>query len=165
VIRAGLDHYIERNCRSDWSRLPTLVSDESVRPHFGDDRELPRSPLGVIPEKLVRELSHAEAGQLLELPDPVFFPFRAITAWELRDYESYSEYSGRHHLDWEKFSRRGVRGGIIHFSAAVFNEAGDAAVIYRTHSCGSLCADGSLLYLRKKPFGWVVVRELPLWIS
>lgn len=47
----------------------------------------------------------------------------------------------------------------------VLDASGETAVIYRTRFCGSLCADGVLLYLRKRPYGWVVIREIPLRVS
>ncbi|HEX6083336.1 MAG TPA: hypothetical protein VF266_02350 [Thermoanaerobaculia bacterium] len=47
----------------------------------------------------------------------------------------------------------------------VLDASGETAVIYRRHFCGNICADGMRLYLRKRPYGWVVIREIPLRVS
>lgn len=45
--------------------------------------------------------------------------------------------------------------------ASVLDASGETAVIYRTRFCGSFCADGVRLYLRKRPTaGWSSARFL-----
>ena len=113
----------------------------------------------------MREVGNAPAGQPLELPARLDFPFRAIGQIGIDEYKSYSEAMLVEYLDWDKFAAHGVRGGIIQFTLPAFNAAGDAAVVYMSRGCGNLCAEGSLLYLERKSSRWVVVRSILIWIA
>ena len=140
VIRAALDRHLEKKCGTAWATQVTLVSDTAIAPYLGRSSN---GPLQFIPEPLVRELARMPGGAWLDLP-PMYFPFRAVT----------SPAPGE----------RGA-GGIIHLSVPVFDADASSAVIYIQHYCGELCADGRLLYFQRKPFRWVVVRDVPLWVS
>lgn len=41
----------------------------------------------------------------------------------------------------------------------------DIAVVYVAHHCGSLCGEGSYVYLRRTDSRWRVIVRFPIWVS
>lgn len=56
-------------------------------------------------------------------------------------------------------------GGYIGFSRVGFNKSGSHAILYFQHPCGSLCASGYYLWLKKSENEWKVKSRRMLWIS
>ncbi len=55
---------------------------------------------------------------------------------------------------------------LVALSRVGFNAAGDRAVLYIAFTCGGLCGEGDILWLRHTPDdGWRVIRRDNLWVS
>lgn len=91
---------------------------------------------------------------------------------EFGDAESYKVIA-QEELDkifkeggWEDFYKKYPEtGGVWTFSRPGYNSAGNEAVLYVGHSCGSLCGTGHLYFLAKQNDQWIVQNRLMLWIS
>jgi len=67
---------------------------------------------------------------------------------------------------WESFYNQFPdSGGYTRFSNVGFNTTKDQALIFVTHSCGSLCASGIYYLLVKENGEWKVEKEALIWVS
>jgi hypothetical protein len=55
--------------------------------------------------------------------------------------------------------------GHYEFSAIGFDAARSTALLYTSHSCGSLCGSGNLVTLRRTNGRWQVAEAQMLWVS
>jgi len=86
--------------------------------------------------------------------------YKLVTTKDLR---KYFRESGN---GWDAFYRDyPSSSGIIILSTIGFNETLSEALIYVQHSCGSLCASGQYICLRKEEGEWKVKQEHQLWVS
>ena len=67
---------------------------------------------------------------------------------------------------WKKFYEAFPESkGYIAFSRAGFDKEKTNAVVYLQHSCGSACASGYFITLRKVAGSWSVERTVMIWVS
>ena len=84
-------------------------------------------------------------------------------AWEgiFKVGGSYDYESG-----WKKYYEKYPKSrGYISFSRAGFNKSKSEAFLYFEHWCGSLCASGYFISLRKRAEKWSVNDIVMIWIS
>jgi ankyrin repeat protein len=67
---------------------------------------------------------------------------------------------------WDRFYKHYPKAkGYMSVSLPVFDRDHSQALIYVEFGCGGLCGTGNLFLLRKTETGWMVVKEVGLWIS
>lgn len=67
---------------------------------------------------------------------------------------------------WRRFNEHARDGeGFYEFSGIGFDAVRSTAVLYASHSCGTLCGSGNLVTLRRRGGRWVVVETAMLWVS
>jgi hypothetical protein len=67
---------------------------------------------------------------------------------------------------WDAFYERYPQtAGWVEISLPALSADGSHALVYLEHRCDGLCGTGTLVYLERAPKGWVVVKQLGLWIS
>jgi hypothetical protein len=67
---------------------------------------------------------------------------------------------------WRRFNEQfpGAEG-FYEFSGIGFDAARSVAVLYTSHTCGTLCGSGNLVTLRRAGGRWVVAEAAMLWVS
>jgi len=67
---------------------------------------------------------------------------------------------------WKEFYEKYPNSpGIISLSRVGFNSNKDQAVVYVANSCAGLCGKGYYVFLMKSDKGWIVQKEMMLWVS
>lgn len=110
-----------------------------------------------VPRELRMELLRANtARQPIDLTGvPKVRVVDAADIGKLVDYRSWKAF----------YDRYPQTAGWVETSQPVLSADGSHALVYLEHRCGGLCGTGTLLYLEHTPKGWVVVKQLGMWIS
>jgi hypothetical protein len=67
---------------------------------------------------------------------------------------------------WKIFNKKYPNAnGIISISRVGFNKSKTQALISVSHSCGSLCGEGSYKLLKKKNNNWEIEKSFTTWVS
>ncbi|MGI8669022.1 MAG: hypothetical protein ACR2J3_04140 [Aridibacter sp.] len=67
---------------------------------------------------------------------------------------------------WDEFfAKYPNSGSLISFSKIGFNREMTQALVYTEFGCGSLCAEGDFVLLRKKNNTWIVENKMPIWAA
>lgn len=67
---------------------------------------------------------------------------------------------------WPAFYKRFPGSpGIVAFSRVGFSRDGTQALFYVSHVCGELCAGGEYVIMEKRDRGWVIEKEIQMWMS
>lgn len=86
----------------------------------------------------------------------------------LRFFDQESMSDGKVSLDeaWKKlFESFPGATGWTSVSLPGYSPDGDIAVVYVAHHCGSLCGQGTYVYLRRANSQWKVLIRFPVWVS
>jgi len=125
------------------------------------------------PTELAASLSqaskHQRLAQALRLPAPT----HVLSAAELTEIFSANppEIPGVRQLrvdrNWNEFYRRyPLAKGYEAFSPIGYSSNGSEALFYHEHSCGSLCGDGTVVWVTRDSNGnWKVRKTINLWMS
>lgn len=85
-----------------------------------------------------------------------------------RFFDRDSLSAGKMSLDaaWKKlFESFPEATGWMSVSLPGYTASRDIAVVYVAHHCGSLCGQGSYVYLHRSGGEWKVVVRFPIWVS
>lgn len=86
--------------------------------------------------------------------------------YSLISEKEINHFFKKHGSGWKGFYEKYPKSsGFWRFSLVGYNQSKEEAVVYVSHSCGSLCGTGHLYLLRRINGHWSVENRLMLWIS
>src|SRR5215469_721922 len=105
------------------------------------------------------EKAHSTCAVKPEFGDP--HSYKIIERDEVNNF--FKKGTGK---GWQEFYKRYPKSaGYWQFSRPGYNSTRDEALLYVSHSCGSLCGTGHLYLLSKQSGKWTVKNRVMLWIS
>ena len=136
-----------------------------------DSTAVPRGPVaGDVGQRANPELasSFAEANRAARLLPRTIPSARTVRFTRRGELPFFAPTAPGEDLEarWRQFNQRFPgAGGFYEFSAIGFDATRSTALLYTSHSCGSLCGSGNLVTLRRTGGRWQVADAAMLWVS